>query len=237
LLLAPFACTQPPAVSVKKTGKGFVLETNAKPLFINGMNWDYHPIGTKQAYNLWSQPDDFIKSALAYEMKLLQDMGVHTIRQYIGVPVKWVNYIYDHYGIYTVLNRAFGCYGLMLNDKWEANIDYSSPLVKAELMKQVTDIAVEFKGARGLLMFLLGNENSYGLFWQGADTENVPSEYEKSTIAAGLGKAGNSIGPFTFQFSDGWRKSGQTVRLGQHDTTASWENDGYQNDFKKQQII
>jgi hypothetical protein len=28
--------------------------------------------------------------------------------------------------------------------------------------------------------------------------------------AAGLGKAGNSIGGFTFQFSDGWWKYGQT---------------------------
>jgi hypothetical protein len=33
---------------------------------------------------------------------------------------------------------------------------------------------------------------------------------KKFKNAAGLGKAGNSIGGFTFQFSDGWWKYGQT---------------------------
>jgi hypothetical protein len=45
--------------------------------------------------------------------------------------------------------------------------------------------------------------------------------------AAGLGKAGNSIGGFTFQFSDGWWKLGQTKNLDVHDTGASWSNGGY----------
>ena len=45
--------------------------------------------------------------------------------------------------------------------------------------------------------------------------------------AAGLGKAGNSIGGFTFQFSDGWWKLGQTENLDVHDSGASWSNGGY----------
>jgi len=49
--------------------------------------------------------------------------------------------------------------------------------------------------------------------------------------AAGLGKTGNSIGGFTFQFSDGWWKFGQTKNLDVHDTNASWSNGGYQRDF------
>ncbi len=327
---------------VKKSDNGFVLETNGTPFFIIGMNWDYYPIGTNYSYNLWNQPDDFIKGALDYEMKLLRDMGVNTIRQYTGVPAKWINYIYDNYGIYTVLNHSFGRYGLTLNEKWEPSTDYSNPLVKEELLKEVKAMAVQYKGTRGLLMFLLGNENNYGLFWQGADTEDVPTEDRKSTIAAthlyklfneavvavkaidssrpvaicngdllfldiiakeckdvdifgvniyrglsfgdafekikavynkpvmftefgadafntktgiedqefqstclvsnwkeiyanaaGLGKAGNSIGGFTFQFSDGWWKSGQTIHLNEHDVTASWSNGGYQNDYEK----
>ena len=31
----------------------------------------------------------------------------------------------------------------------------------------------------GLLLFLLGNENNYGLFWAGAETEDFPEEEEK----------------------------------------------------------
>jgi len=49
--------------------------------------------------------------------------------------------------------------------------------------------------------------------------------------AARNGKAGNSIGGFTFQFSDGWWKFGQTANLDVHDINASWSNGGYQNDY------
>jgi hypothetical protein len=51
--------------------------------------------------------------------------------------------------------------------------------------------------------------------------------------AAGLNKAGNSIGGFTFQFSDGWWKYGQTKNLDIHDTNASWSNGGYKNDYQE----
>ena len=60
--------------------------------------------------------------------------------------------------------------------------------------------------------------------------ENWKEIYEN---AAGLGKAGNSIGGFTFQFSDGWWKFGQTKNLELHDNNASWANGGYSSDFKK----
>ena len=51
--------------------------------------------------------------------------------------------------------------------------------------------------------------------------------------AAGLGKAGNSIGGFTFQFSDGWWKFGQTKNLDVHDNNASWSNGGYARDLEE----
>lgn len=341
-LLSNCTVAQHEKIVVKKSPKGFVLEANGTPFFINGMNWDYYPIGTNYTYNFWKQPEDLIKGALDYEMKLLRDMGVNAIRQYTGVPANWIKYIYEKHGIYTVINHSFGRYGLTLNGKWETGTDYSNPLVKEALIKEVKEMAAQYKETPGLLMFLLGNENNYGLFWQGADTEDIPIEDRKSTIAAthlyklfneavvaikgidqsrpvaicngdllfldviakeckdvdifginiyrglsfgdafekvktmydkpvlftefgadafntmtktedqdfqsaclisnwkeiyanaaGLGKAGNSIGGFTFQFSDGWWKSGQTIGLEKHDETASWSNGGYQNDYEK----
>lgn len=50
--------------------------------------------------------------------------------------------------------------------------------------------------------------------------------------AAGMGMAGNSIGGFTFQFSDGWWKFGQTKNLDVHDNNASWSNGGYDLDLE-----
>jgi hypothetical protein len=60
--------------------------------------------------------------------------------------------------------------------------------------------------------------------------ENWKEIYEN---AAGLGKTGNSIGGFTFQFSDGWWKFEQTRNLEVQDNNASWANGGYNFDFKK----
>ena len=52
--------------------------------------------------------------------------------------------------------------------------------------------------------------------------------------AAGLGKTENSIGGFTFQFSDGWWKYGfeDREKADLHDNNASWANGGYLRDYK-----
>lgn len=326
---------------LKQEAGGSKLIVNGQEFFINGMNWDYFPIGTNYNYSLWKQSGEVIKAALDYEMPLLKNMGVNVIRQYVGVPAKWIKYIYDTYGIYTLLNHSFGRYGLTLKGAWVANTDYSNPLVKELLLKEVKDMVNEYKSTPGVLMFLLGNENNYGLFWRGAETENIPMEDRKSTKdayylyklfndatiemkaidashpiaicngdllfldiiakeckdvdvlglnmyrgisfgdafekvknelgkpimftefgsdaynelnysedqesqakyllgnweeiyanAAGMGKAGNCIGGFTFQFSDGWWKTGQTLNLDVHDVNASWSNGGYLFDYK-----
>jgi hypothetical protein len=45
-------------------------------------------------------------------------------------------------------------------------------------------LAREFKGTPGLLLYLLGNENNYGLFWEGAETEDIPVEDRVTTKRA-----------------------------------------------------
>ena len=47
-----------------------------------------------------------IKAGLETEMSLLKNMGVNVIRQYTGVPKRWIQYIYEQYGIYTILNHS-----------------------------------------------------------------------------------------------------------------------------------
>lgn len=335
---------QADTISLDKNAQGIKLVVNGNDFMINGMNWDYIPIGTNYNYSLWKQSDDVIKAALDTEMSLLKNMGVNVIRQYTGIQPKWIQYIHDKYGIYTMLNHSFGRYGLTLNGSWVPNTEYSNPLTREILLKETTEMVEEYKNTPGVLLFLLGNENNYGLFWDGAETENIPMEDRKSTIrskdmyklfndavvamkkidkshpiaicngdllfldtiaeeckdidilglnmyrgvsfgdafqrvkekidkpivftefgadafnvlenaedqksqafymvgnwkeiyenAAGIGKAGNSIGGFTFQFSDGWWKYGQTKNLDVHDDNASWSNGGYINDFIKGQ--
>ena len=327
-------------VTIEQNGNGIKLLVNGNAMMVNGMNWDYFPVGTNYSYSLWNQSDAFIKKALDDEMPLLKNMGVNTIRVYTGIPKKWIQYIYETYGIYTMLNHSFGRYGLTLDGTWVPNTEYSDPRVIALLEKEVKELASQYKDTPGLLLYLLGNENNYGLFWEGAETEDIPVENRKSTErarhmyqlfnraavamqaidkshpvaicngdllfldiiareckdvdilginvyrgisfidlfdrvkkeygkpvvltefgtdafnaltneedqmpqavinvanwkeiyenAAGLGKAGNSLGGFTFQFSDGWWKYGQTSNLNVHDSHASWSNGGYYFDF------
>lgn len=329
-------------VKIAESNEGQKLTVDGKPLIINGMNWDYYPVGTNYNYSLWTQKDEFIKTALDSEMSLLKNMGVNSIRVYTGIPAKWITYIYEKHGIYTMLNHSFGRYGLNVKGKWVANTDYADPDTREILLKEVKDLATQYKNTPGLLLYLLGNENNYGLFWEGAETEDVPVEDRKSTQkavpmyklfneaalqiksvdqshpvsicngdllfldiiakeckdidifgtnvyrgvsfgdlfqrvkneygkpvmftefgadafnelsqkedqeaqanylignwqdiyenAAGMGKAGNSIGGYTFQFSDGWWKYKQTENLDVHDTNASWSNGGYIKDFQK----
>lgn len=334
------AMAQADKVAVTNQQGGMKLAVNGRDFFINGMNWDYCPIGGNYSYSLWKQSDDIIRAALDAEMPMLKNMGVNVVRQYTGVPARWIRYIYEKYGIHTMLNHSFGRYGLTLAGGWAPNTEYADPRVRDLLLSEVKAMTEEYRNTPGLLMYLLGNENNYGLFWEGAETEDIPVEDRKSTAratamyqlfneaalamkgidqshpvamcngdllfleiiakeckdvdiygtnmyrgvsfgdafqrvknefnkplmftefgadafnalnneedqqpqayymvgnwkeiyanAAGLGKAGNSIGGFTFQFSDGWWKFGQTTGLNVHDNNASWSNGGYQSDF------
>ncbi len=334
-------------VSVLNNDKGMKLLVNGKDFMINGMNWDYIPIGTNTVNaDFWNKSDDVIKAGLDTEMSLLKNMNVNVIRQYTGVPAKWIQYIYENYGIYTMLNHSFGRYGLTIDGVWVPVTDYSDPRTQEILMSEIENLVKEFKDTPGLLLYLLGNENNYGLFWAGAETEDFPDEEDKKREvgekrgrpmyrlmneaskkikeldsnhpvalcngdvlfidiiadeckdidiygtntyrgvsfgdmfqvvkdklnkpilftefgadafnaiknaedqkaqayymvgnwkeiyenAAGLGKVGNSIGGFTFQFSDGWWKFGFDDRKNAdvHDNNASWANGGYSIDL------
>ena len=260
------------------------------------------------------------------------------------MPKKWIEYVYVNHGIHTMLNHSFGRYGLTIDGVWTPITEYSDAKTRALLLKETKEMALEYKDTKGLLLFLLGNENNYGLFWDGAETEDIPIKNRKSTIraesmyklfndaviemksidkshpiaicngdllfldiiakqckdvdilgsnvyrgvsfgdlfervkkeygkpvlftefgadafnvstnqedqnaqafylkgnwkeiyenAAGMGKSENCLGGFTFQFSDGWWKYGQTSGLDAHDSNASWSNGGYQKDFTEGQ--
>ena len=180
LLFTTTIFSQTQKVEVVTNSEGMKLTVDGKDLMINGMNWDYIPIGTDVVdANLFKKSDDVIKSALDREMSLLKNMGVNAIRQYTGVPAKWIQYIYEEYGIYTMLNHSFGRYGLTINGVWTPVTIYDDAVTMDLLMNEVTTLVEEYKDTPGLLMYLLGNENNYGLFWAGAETEDFPEGDEQ----------------------------------------------------------
>jgi hypothetical protein len=125
ILLNPVQTAYAQQVEVRENAEGWTLLVDDKPFMVNGMNWDYYPVGKTYNYSLWMQSPEFIKQALEDEMSLLQNMGVNAIRVYTGIPREWVEYIYDEYGIFTVLNHSFGRYGLTIDGAWMPNTEYS----------------------------------------------------------------------------------------------------------------
>ncbi|APY09676.1 glycosidase [Winogradskyella sp. J14-2] len=180
LTFTNIAFAQSDFVSVESNSEGQRLMVNGKPFIINGMNWDYVPIGTNVVdAEFYKKSDDIIKAGLDAEMALLQNMNVNVIRQYTGVPAKWIRYIYENYGIYTMLNDSFGRYGLTIDGVWTPITDYKDKRTKELLLSEITNMVTEYKNTPGILMYLIGNENNYGLFWQGAETEDFPDGEEK----------------------------------------------------------
>jgi hypothetical protein len=194
LLSTTFIFAQTNKVKVEKNAFGMKLVVDGKDFIVNGINWDYVPIGNGILdKGIWAESDDIIKSALDQEMMLFQNMGVNAIRTY-GLEPKWITYIYENYGIYTMLNTQFGAYGLTINGAWIPQTDYTDPATLEVLMKEVTDMANTYKDTPGLLLYMVGNENNYHLSWTGAETEAIPIDGVDPGIrlaAEGLYKAFN----------------------------------------------
>lgn len=170
-------------VYVSSDQDGMTLIVNGEEFIVNGMNWDYIPIGTNTVdANFWKKSDEIIKAGLDSEMSLLKNMGVNVIRQYTGVPARWIEYIHKNYGIYTMLNHSFGRYGLTLDGVWTPVTIYDDKATQEHLMDEVTNLVNEYKDTPGLLLYLLGNENNYGLFWQGSETEDFPDDEEEKNF-------------------------------------------------------
>ena len=107
-------------------------------------------------------------------MPLLQDMGVNSIRQYVGIPPRWVKYIYETYGITTMLNHTVGRYGYTIDGAWIPTVDYSDPYFRELVTEEIVGWVELYRDTPGVLLWLLGNENNYGLHWSSFEIEALP---------------------------------------------------------------
>jgi hypothetical protein len=161
-------------VTVVQDERGVRLRRGDDDFFVVGVNWDHVPVGHNYAWSLWEQPDDVVIEALQREMPLLQRMHVNALRIYAGIPARWIEYIYDQWGIWTVVNHTVGRYGFTIDGRWVAQVDYSDPHTRDVIAADVQALVQTTKGTRGLLMWMLGNENNYGLSWSSAEIEALP---------------------------------------------------------------
>jgi hypothetical protein len=176
----------PNVVRVMKDERGYLLLVDGTPTMVYGMNWAYMPIGENYTYDFWGKPDEFIIEALHDEMSLLQQMGINLIRVYIGIPPRWITYIYEKYGIYTALNHSIGRYGMNIDGVWINPVDYSDARFREVVKQEMRDLVAAYKDVPGLMMWLLGNENNYGLYWKSNEIEDLPEAQQGDARAVYL---------------------------------------------------
>lgn len=183
---APAKAGQVNVVKVHKDEHGLELLVDGKPTMVFGMNWDYVPIGENYNYDLWKQSDEMIIDALDAEMSLLRAMHANVIRQYPGIPPRWVRYIYEKYGIYTMINHPVARWGMTVDGAWVNPVDYSDPRLREVIKEEIAGLVAQYKDTPGMLMWLLGNENNYGLVWKSSEIENLPKDQREDARAVYL---------------------------------------------------
>jgi len=103
------------------------------------------------------------------DFQLMKEMGVNTIRVYhqpkgvFKLNKKVLRDLYDRYGIRVVIGDFLGKYAIGSGASWYEGTDYSNPEHKKSMLNSVKEMVMEFKDEPYVLMWLLGNENNYGV--------------------------------------------------------------------------
>jgi len=162
----------------------FQLIINNKPYIIKGMVYNPVPIGKNHTYDFWS---DNLKPHI-YDGKLMRDMGVNTIRVY--QPGKYVKdtkmAMKDLYNLYRIRVAMGHWLGF-----WE-NPNYADPVFRERVKKDVLDMVRTFKDEKGILLWILGNENNVSFsfspqtmnLWTNDEIEKLDDPYLKRQARA-----------------------------------------------------
>ncbi|MFA5200077.1 MAG: glycoside hydrolase family 2 TIM barrel-domain containing protein [Candidatus Omnitrophota bacterium] len=99
------------------------------------------------------------------DFKLMQDMGINTIRLYhhpLKVNKELMRKMYEDYGIRVIMGDFLGKYAIGSGASWNPGTDYNNPEHKKNMIESVKKMVNEFKDEPYILFWLLGNENVYG---------------------------------------------------------------------------
>ncbi len=99
------------------------------------------------------------------DFKLMQDMGVNTIRLYhhpAKVNKELLLDLYKTNGIRVIMGDFLGKYAIGSGAAWNPGTDYNNPEHRKNMMESVKKMVMEFKDEPYILFWLLGNENVYG---------------------------------------------------------------------------
>ncbi|UCD15774.1 MAG: hypothetical protein JSV34_01635 [Candidatus Omnitrophota bacterium] len=120
------------------------------------------------------------------DFKLMKEMGVNTLRLYyqpFTINKELIGQMYQKYGIYIIIGDFLGKYTLGSGADWEKGTDYDDPTDRENMLDSVREMVATFKDEPYVLMWLLGNENVYGL---GCNADKKPESFFKFANEAAL---------------------------------------------------
>jgi beta-glucuronidase len=100
------------------------------------------------------------------DFQLLKEMGTNTIRvfhQPHPLDKKLLRELYKNYGIRVIIGDFLGKYAMGSGATWFDGTDYENPQHRQNMLESVKKMVMEHKDEPYVLMWLLGNENNYGV--------------------------------------------------------------------------
>lgn len=98
------------------------------------------------------------------DLALLKKMGVNTLKLYHHAPDrKFLDILYSTYGIRVLMGDLLGAYTVGSGANWFQGTDYTDPAQRKKMLESVRKMVTEFKDHPAILMWVLGNENVYGV--------------------------------------------------------------------------
>jgi beta-glucuronidase len=159
-----------------------VGETPDKGTLENWMEQDINENGLPDGpYDTWvdnnknnrQDPDEPVVG----DFQLMKEMGVNTLRFYHvpTTPHKDVlRKMFKEYGFRVILGDFLGKYAIGSGAKWSEGTDYENREHKKKMMATVKKMVMEYKDEPYILMWLLGNENNYGV---ASNADKKPKAY------------------------------------------------------------
>lgn len=177
---------------VKYANGHWQLLVDNKPFFIKGMAYMPTKVGQSPDNGTmvdWMQEDDnhdgiidapyeawvdkygdnkkHADEPVVGDFALMKDMGVNTLRIYYQAYMKadkpLLEKMYKEYGLKVALSNFVGKYAIGSGATWIEGTDYTNPKHKKAMMDYVREMVMEFKDEPYILMWILGNENNYGV--------------------------------------------------------------------------
>lgn len=111
------------------------------------------------------------------DAKILKDLGVNTLRAYHHLYNKDLfRKLHKEYGFQVLCGDVLGGYAVGSGATWADGTDYNNPKQQKAMLEGVRKMVEEYKDEPYILMWVLGNENVYGV---GSNAGKDPKAFYK----------------------------------------------------------